>query len=95
VRHAGRELGILVRAAQNRGQWEFPIPLVLIGNLFRRRDMLLPGFWEVLEPERFRLITPRFEPVVGAALLAMLESGIKITEDFLGKLEQSWQTKVK
>jgi N-acetylglucosamine kinase-like BadF-type ATPase len=95
VRHAGRELGLLVRAAQNRGQWEYPIPLVLAGNLFRRRDMLLPGFWEVLEPERFRLITPRFEPVVGAALLAMLESGIKITEDLLGKLEQSWQTKVK
>jgi N-acetylglucosamine kinase-like BadF-type ATPase len=95
VRHAGRELGLLVRAAQNRGQWQFPIPLVLIGNLFRRRDVLLPGFWEVLEPERFRLITPRFEPVIGAALLAMMKAGIKITEDFLSKLEQSWQTKAK
>jgi N-acetylglucosamine kinase-like BadF-type ATPase len=94
VRHAGRELGLLVRAAQNRGQWQFPIPLVLIGNLFRRRDVLLPGFWEVLEPERFRLITPRFEPVVGAALLVMLASDISLHEGLLKNLEHSWQTKI-
>lgn len=95
VFRAGRELGLLVRAAQNRGQWHFPIPLVLIGNLFHRRDVLLPGFWEVLDSERFRLITPRFEPVIGAALLARSTAGMKITEEFLSKLEQSWQAEAK
>lgn len=95
VRHAGRELGHLVRAAQSRGQWQFPIPLVLIGNLFRRRDMLLPGFWEVLDAKQFHLISPRFEPVAGAALLAMRAAGAAVNEKFLEKLENSWQAKMK
>jgi N-acetylglucosamine kinase-like BadF-type ATPase len=91
IRNTGRELGNLVRAAASRGKWNIPIPLALVGNLFRRRDALLPGFWEVLDAAQFYLVTPRFEPVVGAALLAMLRSGMTLTEDFLAKLERSWQ----
>jgi N-acetylglucosamine kinase-like BadF-type ATPase len=95
IRQNGRELGHLVRAAQNRGQWHYPIPLVLTGNLFRRRDLLLPGFWEVLEAKQFSLIVPRFEPVVGAALLAMMATGVALNEEFLEKLERSWQANFK
>jgi len=94
VLRAGRELGLLVRAAQNRGQWQFPIPLVLIGNLFRRRDVLLPRMWEILPEKDFALIAPRFEPVVGAALLAMMVADISLTEDFLKNLGRSWQMKI-
>ncbi|MDZ7289631.1 MAG: hypothetical protein ONB42_06830 [candidate division KSB1 bacterium] len=95
IRHNGRELGHLVRAAANRGQWHFPIPLALIGNLFRRSDLLLPGFWEVLDTRQFMLITPRFEPVVGAALLAIMAAGFALREEFLEKLQRSWQAKFK
>ncbi len=91
VRHNGRELGHLVRAAANRGQWNFPIPLALIGNLFRRSDLLLPAFWEVLDAKQFYLIVPRFESVVGAALLAIVASGMSLRNDFLNNVEKSWQ----
>ncbi len=89
----GREHGNLVRAAVNRGSWHAPIPLALVGNLFRRRDVLLPGLWEVLSEKDFHLIAPRFEPVVGAALLAMVATGVSLNEDFLINLERSWQAK--
>jgi len=91
IHHTGRAHGDLVRAAVKRGQWSQPIPLALIGNLFRRQDVLLPGLWDILKERDFQLMTPRFEPVVGAALLAMLACEIKVTEDFLMKLERSWQ----
>jgi hypothetical protein len=37
---------------------------------------------EVLDEKQILLIEPRFEPVVGAALLAMMATGISLTEDF-------------
>jgi len=96
IRNAGRSHGHLIRAAVKRGQWQMPIPLALIGNLFRRRDVLLPGLWEVLfSKSNFNLITPRFEPVIGAALLAMMAAGAALSEEFLGKLEPSWQANFK
>jgi N-acetylglucosamine kinase-like BadF-type ATPase len=91
VRHNGRELGHLVRAAANRGQWNYPIPLVLVGNIFRRRDLLLPAFWEVLEAEQFNLIVPRFESAVGAAFLGIMATGMSLRNDFLNNVEKSWQ----
>ncbi|MDZ7343433.1 MAG: hypothetical protein ONA90_02840 [candidate division KSB1 bacterium] len=94
VETAGRELGRLVGAAQKRGQWPSPIPLATIGNLFRRSDMLLPSFWEVLSTEDFHWMPPQFEPMVGAALLAMLANGMKLDEDFLKQLNRAWQEKV-
>lgn len=90
VRQSGRELGNLAAAASKRGTWNLPIPLALIGNLFRRRELLLPGFWEVLDEKEIVLIEPRFEPVVGAALLAMMAAGISLTEDFLMNVDRSW-----
>jgi N-acetylglucosamine kinase-like BadF-type ATPase len=92
VRHNGRELGHLVRAAANRGQWNFPIPLALVGNLFRRSDLLLPGFWEVLAVEQFNLIVPRFESVVGAAFLGIMATSTRLRNDFLNNVEKSWRT---
>jgi hypothetical protein len=38
---------------------------------------------------------PRFEPVVGAALLAMMATGVALNEEFLEKLERSWQANFK
>jgi N-acetylglucosamine kinase-like BadF-type ATPase len=90
VRRSGRELGNLAVAAIKRGKWNFPISLALIGNLFRRRDLLLPAFWEALEEKQFDLIEPRFEPVVGAALLAIMAAGISLTDDFLKNVDRSW-----
>lgn len=95
IKNAGRGHGHLIRAALERGSWATPIPLAFIGNLFRRRDVLLPGLWEIVPEKDITLVAPRFEPVVGAALLAMMTAGLKISEDFLSQLEQSWQAKTK
>jgi N-acetylglucosamine kinase-like BadF-type ATPase len=95
IKNAGRGHGHLIRAALQRGSWSKPFPLALIGNLFRRRDVLLPGLWEIVSEKDFDLIAPRFEPVVGAALLAMMAAGIALTEGFLKNLENSWQLNLK
>jgi len=93
IKNAGRGHGHLICAALKRGSWPTPVPLALIGNLFRRRDVLLPSLWEILSEKDFALIAPRFEPVVGATLLAMMAAGIALTENFLKNLERSWQAK--
>ena len=93
IKNTGRGHGRLIRAALQRGSWPTPVPLALIGNLFRRRDVLLPGLWEIVPEKDFALIVPRFEPVVGAALLAMIAADIPLAENFLKNLERSWQIK--
>jgi len=95
IKNAGRGHGHLIRAALQRGSWPTPVPLALIGNLFRRRDVLLPGLWEILLEKDFVVIAARFEPVVGAALLAMMAAGIALTENFLTNLKRSWQIKTR
>jgi N-acetylglucosamine kinase-like BadF-type ATPase len=95
IRNTGRAHGHLIRAAVKRGHWQPPIPLALLGNLFRRRDVLLPGLWEILPEKDFYVIAPRFEPVIGAALLAMMAADAAVNAEFLGKLERSWQAKMK
>jgi len=94
VHNTGRAHGHLVRAAVERGEWPRPISLALIGKLFRRREVLLPGLWDVVSEKDFDLVIPRFEPVVGAALLAMMATAMPLTETFLTSLERSWQTKM-
>jgi N-acetylglucosamine kinase-like BadF-type ATPase len=94
IKNAGRGHGDLIRAALKRGHWPTPVPLALIGNLFRRRDALLPGLREIVSEQDFHLMSPRFEPAVGAALLAMMAAGISLAKNFLKNLERSWQTKI-
>jgi len=94
IKNSGRAHGHLIRAALQRGSWPTPVPLALIGNLFRRREVLLPGLWEILSEKNFALLAPRFEPVVGAALLAMTASDRLLSENFLKNLERSWQAKI-
>lgn len=94
IKNAGRGHGHLIRAALQRGLWSTPVPLAFIGNLFRRRDVLLPGLWEIVPEKDFALIAPRFEPVIGAALLAMMAAGISLTEELLKNLKSSWQMKI-
>jgi N-acetylglucosamine kinase-like BadF-type ATPase len=94
IKNAGRGHGHLIQAALKRGKWPTSIPLALIGNLFRRRDVLLPGLREVLSEKDFHLMPPRFEPVIGAALLAMMAARVPVKEEFLRNLELSWQTRM-
>lgn len=88
----GFALGRHVQAALEKFEQQQSIPLVLLGGLFRRRDMLLPSFWQALdnEKERVQIVEARFPPVIGAALLALVQAGNAIDEDFLKRLEKSY-----
>jgi len=91
VQQTGKELGRLALAAVRKFTGSGMIKLALLGNLFRRPDLLLPAFWEMVQPERHRveLVEPRFHPAIGAALLAMLQTGTKVPESFLRNLAES------
>lgn len=73
VQQTGNELGRLALAAVKHFALDAHIPLALLGKLFRRADALLPAFWQALQEEqgRVHIVAPRFEPLLGAALLAL------------------------
>lgn len=91
VAETGFALGRHAAAALARLTTQSTIPLALLGGLFRRQDMLLPSFWQALgeAKERLRLVDPRFPPVIGGALLALLQAGHTLDEPFLSRLDQS------
>ncbi len=91
VAQTGSALGKLVRAAVKKFDAGMSIPIALLGKLFRRADMLLPAFWNALQEEhgRLHIVAPRFEPVIGAALLALQTAGHAFEESFLENLERT------
>ncbi|MDZ7269868.1 MAG: hypothetical protein ONB48_21505 [candidate division KSB1 bacterium] len=91
IAETGFALGLHARAALARFHTQQTIPLALLGGLFHRRELLLPSFWQALgaAQARLRLVEPRFPPVIGGALLALLQAGRTLDETFLGRLEQS------
>ncbi len=91
VEETGSALGQLAFAAMKRFEADTSIPLALLGKLFRRREALLPAFWKVFgdAQERIQVVDPRFEPVIGAALLAMQTCDHSFDESFLKNLERS------
>ena len=93
IRETGFELGRHVMAAVHRFGSAKRIALSLMGNLFRRETELLPSFWEALgkESSRIDVVQPRFEAVIGAALLALLSFGDELDDVFLKALESSSQ----
>ncbi len=90
VTQTGSELGKLVLAAVKKFEANVAIPIALLGKLFRRAEVLLPAFWKALEEEQshLQIVAPRFEPVIGAALLALQASGHVIEKSFLENLSQ-------
>lgn len=90
VAQTGSELGKLALAVVKKFEPNVLIPIALLGKLFRRAEVLLPAFWKALEEEQSRLqiVAPRFEPVLGAALLALQASGSSFEKSFLENLAQ-------
>ncbi|MFO7322439.1 MAG: BadF/BadG/BcrA/BcrD ATPase family protein [Chloroflexota bacterium] len=90
LRHAGHELGRLVVATLERLHWgDAPAPISPIGGVFRSGALVLEPMMETTH-ERFPqayLQEARFEPVIGALLLALRALGRPIDEALLARLE--------
>ena len=90
LQQTGNELGRLVHAAVKNFALDAHIPLALLGKLFHRAEVLLPAFWQVLHEEQGRLhiVAPRFEPLLGAALLALQVAEFTPEKNFWENLQR-------
>jgi hypothetical protein len=90
LEEAGEELGLAASAVARRLRMMDAFPVALTGGVFnlapvrealgRRLGEAQPGC---------RIIEPRFEPDVGAALLALRGLGVVIDEGLLRRVEES------
>lgn len=91
VEETGMALGELVAAALKQFEAGARVPIALLGKLFHRSEALLPAFWKTLREQqaRLQLTAPRFEPMIGAALLALQAHARDLEPSFWEKLAQS------
>lgn len=86
---AGKELGVLISATARRMSLQGEkVTVALIGSIFIQRDKLIPFMLTETKrvSEQIQFIDPRFEPAIGAAILALQKERISISEDLLSKI---------
>jgi len=88
---AGEELGLAATAVIRRlGMTGEEFGVVPFGSVFKAREMILGPFREAIlqVAPGARFIFPRYEPVVGALLLALQRGGVAVDEHLLATLEE-------
>jgi len=92
LNEAGLELGRLAAAIISRlGMEEDEFVVVPFGGVFRAGELVLRSFEKTvtaLAPHA-RIVKPRFEPVVGAVLLALSEIGVVMDDQVIRAIEQT------
>ncbi len=89
---AAQELAGMVKAA--RKTLEVPdyvtLPVSYSGGVFKSKELVLIPFEHALQalPAKYALTTPRFAPVIGAALFAAASSGQPLDAQALARLAQ-------
>ncbi|MBN1348874.1 hypothetical protein JXJ21_05650 [candidate division KSB1 bacterium] len=92
VKQTGQELGKLCKAvAQKLNLRNRTIPVALIGGLFNAKDVFINEiFKELFELSwDIEVMNPMFSPAVGAAILALEESRVKISDEILANLSKT------
>lgn len=92
LKDAGTELARLARAVIRRlGMQDDHFAIVPFGGVFRIGDPVLKPFHELClkEAPRARIISPKFEPEVGAVILALNRIGVVIDDSILNTIERS------
>jgi N-acetylglucosamine kinase-like BadF-type ATPase len=88
---AGRELGRLGVAVIDRlGLEEDKFAVVPFGGVFKAGELILHSFRETIHataPEAV-IIQPKFQPVVGAVLLALKAIGVEMDEEIIANIER-------
>jgi N-acetylglucosamine kinase-like BadF-type ATPase len=90
LERAGHELGRLgVALIRRLGMEKEEFAIVPFGGVFRAKELVLDSFRATIcaAAPRARVVEPRFEPVVGAALLALSEIGVAIDDPIISAVE--------
>ncbi len=96
IQNAGQEIGKLVSATIKRmsmvGQ---NVKVALIGSIFKQKDTLMPFILTETGKlsSEVEFIEPRFEPDIGAAILALQKEKVEINESLLGKISETQESK--
>lgn len=92
IKQAGKELGKLAKAVAIRlGFTDEKVKVALIGSIFNQREMLINEINKELFEISWDVETtvPIYHPPIGAAILALEQSGIDVDENILAHLKQS------
>ena len=92
LEEAGYESGRLGSAIIKRlGMEQDEFVVVPFGGVFRAGDLVLRTFKETIRAaaSRAKIVEPKFEPEVGAVLLALDDIGIAINDQIIDAIEQS------
>lgn len=90
LEEAGHELGRLgVALIRRLGMEKDEFAIVPFGGVFRAEELVLDSFRATIcaAAPHARVVKPRFEPVVGAALLALSEIGVQIDDPVISAVE--------
>ncbi len=92
LEEAGRELGIAALSVIRRLRLSGGFTIALTGGVFTLGETLRASFEEVVRRRASEccIIQPRFEPAVGAVLLALQELGVAVDEGLLDRVEASY-----
>ena len=92
IRKFGTEAGISANALISRlGLEADEIEVVLAGSVFKGRGtLILDVVKETVNPvaPRAQVVTPRYEPVVGAVMLALEGAGVRVESDVEDRLDK-------
>ena len=94
LKEAGTELGRLAAAVINRlGMQNEEFAIVPFGGVFKTGEPILDPFQEIClkVAPKAKIAYSKFEPEVGAILIALNEIGVEIDEPILSTIEQSSQ----
>lgn len=90
LNEAGRELGLAAKAVIKKLRMENDeFDLAVTGGVFKAGEMVLNPFKKIIKKvaPKCRIICPKFEPVIGAILLALKEINVKIDSKVLKNIE--------
>ena len=94
LKGAGTELGRLAAAVINRlGMQDEEFAIVPFGGVFRTGELILESFSEIClkVAPKAKITYSKFEPEVGAVLIALNKIGVEIDSSILSTLERSSQ----
>jgi N-acetylglucosamine kinase-like BadF-type ATPase len=89
---AGTELGLVANAVIKRLSLRGEFLLSLNGGVFKQPSVYITAFEEAVRREApdCIFIRPRMPPVLGSALLALRAAGVRVDEELLTKVENSY-----